>query len=61
MTTTHTPSADTASAVSPAAARAAWRRLVGLDPPARKPVIVPVDSILGEELPRYTGPKVRAS
>ena len=46
------------------AAKTAWRRLVGLDPPAPKltgtMTVVPVDSILGEELPRYTGPKVGA-
>lgn len=57
MTTTRTEPASTP-------ARTAWRRLVGLDPPAQQEAItmtvVPVDSILGEDLPRYTGPKVSA-
>lgn len=62
MTTTRTAPTDTAAAASPAAARSAWRRRVGLDPPARTPTAVPVDSALfDEDLLVYTGPKVRAA
>ena len=62
MTTTRTAPADTVPAVPPEAARSAWRLLVGLDPPARTPTAVPVDSALfDEDLLVYTGPKVRAA
>lgn len=61
MITTRTAPADTEAPVSSDAARSVWRRLVGLDPPARTLTPIPVDAVLFDEgLPVYTGPKVGA-